>query len=94
MIRCEECYAIIKKRYKSKHEQSKKHKCFSNLFLKKFVIKYIAVDKIKDAITAYYNEHIKNIKIFTVSVYCQVDDMTNYKISVPTIVSFAVTAYN
>ena len=40
-------------------------------------------------ITQYYNEHIKNIQIFTVCVFWDVDEETNYKISIPNRISFA-----
>ena len=74
-MKCHECNTTIEKKYKSKHEQSKKHKYFANLVLSRCVIKDMAVDKFKDAITLYNNEHIKKIDIFTVWVYFQVDDM-------------------
>ena len=39
MIGYKECHASIKKRYKSLHEQSKKHENFSNLILNNYVVK-------------------------------------------------------
>ena len=58
MYRCRECDTISKKKNKTKQDQSKKDKYFSNLILNKYVIKDIPVDKFKD-ITQYYNKHIK-----------------------------------
>ena len=58
--KCKDCNTTIKKKNKTKHEQPKKYKYFSNLLLNKYVIKDIAVDKFKVVVTQYCNEHIKN----------------------------------
>ena len=43
-MKCNECNTTIKKRYKTKHEQSKKHKYFSILVLIYYVTNDIAVE--------------------------------------------------
>ena len=48
---------IKQKKNKTKHEQPKKHKYFSNLVLNKYVIKDVYTNKSEDVITSYYNEH-------------------------------------
>ena len=78
---------------KTKREQTKKHKYFSNLVLNKYVTKDIVVDKFKDAITPYYIEHIKKFNILTVYVYFKVDDEIKYKISVTNQASYAITVH-
>ena len=93
-MKCNECNTIIKKKYKSKHDQSKEHKYFADLVLNTYVIKGIGVNKFKDTITLYYNEHTKKFDIFTFYVYFKVDDEINYKISVPNQVVYAVTVYD
>ena len=52
-MKCHEINTTIKKKNKSKHEQTKKHKSFSNLVLYKYTIKDIAVDKFEDVLTSY-----------------------------------------
>ena len=41
MEECDICLTKIKKRYKNKHEQSKKYKIFSNLIIITLINKYI-----------------------------------------------------
>ena len=53
---------------KTNHEQTKKHKYFCKLVLNNYIVKDIAVDKFKDIITSYCNEHIKKIHTFSVVI--------------------------
>ena len=48
MYRCELCSTILQKRNKTKHNQSKKHKYYSNLILNRYVIKNVKVNEFKD----------------------------------------------
>ena len=41
----------------NKHEQSKKHKIFSNLITNKYIVKNDEIDKNKDIIQPYYDKH-------------------------------------
>ena len=52
-MKCHECNTTIKKKKKTKYEQSKENKHFSNLVLNKYIVKDIAVGKFKDIITSY-----------------------------------------
>ena len=61
MMKCHECNTTIKKKNKTKYEQTKKHKCFSNLVFNKYVVKDVDFDKFKDFITSYYNERAKKL---------------------------------
>ena len=81
-----ECITTIKKKNKTKHEQTKKHKYLSNSVSNKYVKKDRAVDKFKHVLTSYYNKHLKK-DIFTVYVYWKVDDF-NLKLSVPNVLSY------
>ena len=47
----------MKKRNKDKHEQSRKHKYFSNLILKKYIVRNSQIGDFKDIIQPYYNNH-------------------------------------
>ena len=52
----EECNISLtkrKKRSKDKHEQSKKHKFFSNLILNKYIVRNPEIDKFKDTLQSY-----------------------------------------
>ena len=94
MVKCHECNTTIReKQNKTKHEQSKKHKYFSNLVLNRYIVKDKAVDKFKDVISSYYNEHIKKIHTFSVVIYWDIDDEIKYKISTPNRISFAFDVY-
>ena len=54
MEECNICLATIKKRNKTKHEQSKKHKYFlSNLIINKYIVKNNEIDKYKDILQSY-----------------------------------------
>ena len=93
MIKCHESNTTIKKKNKTRHEETKKYKYFYKLVLNIYIVKDIAVDKFKDIITSYYKEHLKEFDFFTVCVYWKVDDITNCKISVPKTLSYGVTVH-
>ena len=92
-MNCYECNTTIGKKNKTKHEVSKNHKKVSNLALNKYVVKNMAVDKLKDVITSHYNEHIKNFHAFSVVVYWDINDETKNKLSIPNRISFALDVY-
>ena len=68
MEECNICLTKIKKRNKNKHEQAKKHKYYSNLIVKKYMIKNDEIDKYKDIIQSYYGKHKKKFDDFTACV--------------------------
>ena len=53
MMKCQVCNTILKKKNKTKHDQTKKHKYFSNLVLYKNIVKDIACDNFEDAMTSH-----------------------------------------
>ena len=44
MYRCELCNTNLLKGNKTKHNQTKKHKCYSNLILNRYAIKNVEVN--------------------------------------------------
>ena len=64
---CDICLTKMKKRNRIKHEQSMKHTYFSsNLTINKYVMKKDEIDKLKDILRSYYDEHKRNFNIFFV----------------------------
>ena len=57
-----------KKRSKNKHEQSKKHKYFSNLIINRNIVRNPESDKFRDIIQSYYDKHKKKSDNFSVCV--------------------------
>ena len=53
MEECNICLTKIKKRNKNKHEQSRKHKYFSNLIINKYIVRDDEIDNFKDFIQSY-----------------------------------------
>ena len=60
MYRCEICNTNVQERYRKKHNQSRKHKSYSNLMLNRHVQKDVQVVKFKDAFNTYLTKHLKN----------------------------------
>ena len=56
------------KKKKKKHCLTNKHKIFSNLIINKYIVRNLEIDKFKDIIQPYYNNHKKKIDNFTVCV--------------------------
>ena len=69
MFRCELCITILLKRNKTKHNQTKKHKYYSNLILNRYVIKNVEVIKFKDVIKPYFIKHTKKKSVFSQFVF-------------------------
>ena len=88
MEECNSCLTKIKKRSKNKHEQSKKHKYFSNLIINKYILeKNHEVDKFGDIIQSNYDKHKKEFDKFTVCVMWKKKDMLINKISIPSAIT-------
>ena len=83
MEECNICLTKTKKRNRNKHNQSKKHKNFSNLITDKYNIKHDNFNKFEDILQSYYDEHKRKFEIFTVCVVWKKNDMLVNKISVP-----------
>ena len=81
----------LKKQNKNKHEQSKKHKYFSNLIINKFIVRNPEIDKFKEIIQPYYDNHEKKFDNFSVSVMWKKDDVPIKKISIPSTITLEKT---
>ena len=84
MYECEICLTKIKKRNKNKHEKSMKRKYFlSNMIVSKYIVKKDDIDKFKDNLQSFYDEHEKNFNKFTVTIIWKKNDMIINEISIP-----------
>ena len=68
MYGCELCNVILQKRNKTKHDQSKKYKHYSNLILNRFVIRNAQAIKFKKVFDPYFIEHTRKFIFFTVRI--------------------------
>ena len=80
---CIICLTKVKKRNKNKHEQSRKHKYFSNLITNEYIVRNPEIDKFKDILLPYYDKHKKKFDTFTVCVMWKKNDVLINRISVP-----------
>ena len=78
MYKCELCYVILQKRNKTKHDQSKKHKYYSNLLRNRYVMKDVEVTTFKDVFDPYFIEHTIKFNFFTVYRILRLYDNENY----------------
>ena len=86
MEECDICLTKLKKQYKNKHEQSKKQKCFSNLFLNRYIVRNPEIDNFKDIIQSYCNDHKKKFDNFTLGIMRKKNDWIINRISVPSVI--------
>ena len=68
MEECDTCLSKIKNKNKKKHCLTKKYKHFSNLIINKYIARNPEIDKFKDILQSYYDNHTKKIHHFTVCV--------------------------
>ena len=84
MYECDICLAKNNKRNKNKHEQFKEHKYYySNLIINKYIVKNNDINKFKDILQSYCDEHKKKFNEFTVTIIWKKNDMIINKISIP-----------
>ena len=84
MCYCSVCLAKVKKRNKNKHEKSMKHRYFlSNMIVNKCIVKNNDINKFKDILQSYCNEHKKKFNEFAVTIIWKRNDMIINKISIP-----------
>ena len=84
MYECGICLAKLKKRNKSKHEKSITHRYFlSNVIVNKYIVKNNDINKFKDILQSYCDEHKKNFNEFTVTISWKKNDMIINEISNP-----------
>ena len=72
MFRCELCNTFLQERYKTKHNQSKKHKYYSNLILNRYVMKDVEVIRFEDIFNPYFIEHTKKIQFLLSKNYLKI----------------------
>ena len=87
MEECNICLTIKKKRSRNRHEQSKKHKYFSNLITNKYIVRNPEIINFKDIIQPYYDKHKKKFDNFSLCVMWKRDDVIINKISVPSTIT-------
>ena len=68
MYTCELCNSVVQKRNKTKHNQTKKHKYYSNLILNRYVIKNVEVNKFKDEFNLYFFPPTRNFTFFKIHI--------------------------
>ena len=84
MYECNICLTKNKKQNKNNHEKSMRHRYFlSNIFVKKYIVKEDDIDKFKDILQSYCDEHKKEFNEFTVTIIWKKNDMIINKISIP-----------
>ena len=83
MYECDICLAKIKKRNKNKHEKSLRHRYFlSNNIVNKYIVKKDDIDKFKDILQSYCDEHKKKFNEFTVMIIWKKSGMIINKVSI------------
>ena len=84
MYECDICLAKIKKQNRNKHEKSMRHRYFlSNLIVNIYIVRYNDINKFKDILQSYCDEHKKKFNEFTVMIIGKKNDMKMNKISIP-----------
>ena len=90
MYRCELFNTIAQKRNKTKHNQTKKHKYYSNLILNRYIIKNV---ELEDVFNPYFTAHTRKFKFFTISILLRLYDREhplNHKINVSNYVTYNI----
>ena len=85
MYKCELCKTFLLERNKTKHNQTKKHKYYSNLTLNRYAINKVEVIKFKDVFNPYFTAHTRKFDFFKVCIsltFYDGEDPGNKKISV------------
>ena len=87
MEECNICLIKIKKQNKSRHEQSKKHKYFSNLIINKYIVRNPELSNFKDTFQLCYDQHKKKFDNLSICVMWKKVDVIINKISVPSTIT-------
>ena len=51
MIKCEICHSLIQRKNRTTHDNSKKHKYYSNLILNTYIVKDVKLDELEDVMS-------------------------------------------
>ena len=87
----------MSKRYKTKHNQTKKHEYYSNLILNRYVIKNVEVSNFKEEFISYFSAHSRKYKFFTISILLRLyneEHPLNEKINVTNYVTYNIESEN
>ena len=93
-MKCEICQSLIQRKNKTKHDNSKKHKYYSDLILGTCIVKDVKTDEFKVVLSKYYFDHMKKFNSFTVRNYWKVNDEFQFKLSVPHVISFGMVVHS
>ena len=66
MYRCELCNVILKR--ETKHNQTKKHRYYSDLILNRYVIKNVGVNNFENVFDPYFIAHTEKLISFTIHI--------------------------
>ena len=94
MMKCEICHSLIPRKNKTKHDNSKKHRYYSNLILNTYIVNDVKLDEFENVISKYYFDQMKKFNSFTVKVYWEINDEIQFKLSVPHVVSFGMVVHS
>ena len=90
MYRCELCNTILQERYKTKHNQSKKHKCYSILIINRYDIKDFEVTRFNDLFNPYFIKHTKKFNFFLIYISLRLSDLLHQKINISNYVTYKI----
>ena len=93
MYRCELGNTIVQKRNKTKHNQTKIHKYYSNLILNRYVIKNVEVSKFKDVFNHYFTAHTRKFIFFAVQITLrpfESEDILNHNMNLSNYVTYNI----
>ena len=84
MEECNICLTKIKKRNKNKHEKSKKHKFFfSNLIINNYIVRNEEINRFKDILQSFYDEHKNKFDNFTVWIIWKIENQIVCDVKLP-----------
>ena len=84
-------------RNKTKHNQTKKHKYYSNLMINRYIIKINEVIKPKDVFNPFSTAHTRNFNFFTVRITLRLyegESPLDHKINVSNYVTYIIQSEN
>ena len=93
MYRCELCNTTLQERNKTKHNQSKKLKYYSNPIKNRYVIKNVEVIKFRDVFNPYFTAHTTKFNLFTIEILlglCDGEHPLNHKINMSNYVAYNI----
>ena len=93
-MKYEICHSLKQRKNRTKHDNSKKHKYYSNMILNTYIVKDVKLDEFRDVMSKYYFDQMKKFNSFTVRVYSKVNKEIHFKLFVPHVVSFGMVVHS